>query len=437
MVRRTSNPCQGGGTLKNPQKRRKEKMKKLIAFLAVAGLILSTLLISVPVKANPVTMDYGDVTLSGGLQAGHFDEVWDLTAGDLVLSFTYDANGLVDDFGSAAHAWAALGVRTVGYGDFNPTWMVEGAGVWLATDYDWAANTFDPDPPGSPTLDLDDKLILQKAGGHGEGDYNLPSTPPNSGANHRIWFDRDGVDQWQAQNPLAVDGGTYNTYGRYEIVITLHATGPTTGEAYMTVNGLDQGFETDGNWNTMELSPAGMTFTGDMSKMQVFYGLYGYGATHSVAFKDITVTGCLYREFWVKASGGGEFYDDWAQFKGNHCTIGLIGMSLSAVPQGSTTDYKGSGTFVDHDEKIVISLDVTSGWLTLTGKKEVQFWGIARVKDIDMHDKWIGTFWIGLVDDAYGVTNRFALHVYKDGAEVYKWHGTLLPGSEVTVWFWE
>ena len=36
-----------------------------------------------------------------------------------------------------------------------------------------------------------------------------------------------------------------------------------------------------------------MTFTGDMERMQVFYGLYGDGATHSVAFEDITVEGCL------------------------------------------------------------------------------------------------------------------------------------------------
>lgn len=61
--------------------------------------------------------------------------------------------------------------------DFNPTWMTEGSGVWLATDYDWTVNTFDPDPVGSPTLDLDDKLILQKGGGMDEGYYNLPSTP--------------------------------------------------------------------------------------------------------------------------------------------------------------------------------------------------------------------------------------------------------------------
>jgi hypothetical protein len=62
----------------------------------------------------------------------------------------------------------------------------------------------------------------------------------------------------------------------------------------MTKRSLAQGFETDGNWNTIELTPAGMTFTFPADTcMQVFYGLYGYGATHSVAFKEIRVTGIL------------------------------------------------------------------------------------------------------------------------------------------------
>lgn len=266
-------------------------MKKTLAIGMAALMVLMTFMAVSPTAA--ATKNYGDVTLSGGFQAGHFSDWWNLTAGDMVLSFTYDANGLVDDFGGGAHAWAELGVRSPCYGDFNPTWMVEGAGVWLATDYDWNVDTFDPDPSGSPCLDLDDKLILQKAGGHGEGDYNLPGTPPVPGNNHRIWFDRDGVDQWQAQNPLAVDGGTYNTSGTYDIVITLQALDATSGTAYMTVNGLNQGFETDGNWNTMELSPAGMTFTGDMKHLRVFYGLFGNGATHTVVFEDITVEGNL------------------------------------------------------------------------------------------------------------------------------------------------
>jgi hypothetical protein len=229
------------------------------------------------------TMNYDDVSLSGGFQANHFKDIWDLTAVEkMTLTFTYDAGGLVDDAG--AHAWAEFGVRTCGYEDFNPTWSAEGAGVWLATDYDWTANTFDPDPPGAPTLDLDDKLILQKGGGNGEGGYNLPSAPPVPDNNHRIWWDRDGVDPWQ--NPA-----TANTGGIYQIVITLQATSPTAGTAYMNIRMLDQGFETDGNWNTIELTPAGMSWTGDMKHLQVFYGLYGYGATHSVSFTSISVFG--------------------------------------------------------------------------------------------------------------------------------------------------
>ena len=270
-------------------------MKKYY-FLIILALILGLVLTGCTLLSNigqvPTTgqsgisrngSSYGDVSLSGGFQSGHFPEVWDLTDCDMVISFTYDANGLVDDFGGDAHAWAAFGVREVCKSDFNPP---AGSGVWLATDYDWTVDTFDPDPLGAPIQDLDDKLILQKAGGHGEGDYNLPSIPPNPWANYRVWWDRDGVDPWQNDE-------TANTGGIYNVVITLTATSATTGEAYMKINGLDQGFETDGNWNTIELTPAGMTFSGDMTKMQVFYGLYGYGATHSVAFEDITVDGCL------------------------------------------------------------------------------------------------------------------------------------------------
>jgi hypothetical protein len=259
-------------------------------FLLALAVVLA--LGAMPALASGSTTNYGDITLSGGFQAGHFAEWWDLTEGDMVISFTYDANGLVDDYGGDAHAWAELGVRSPCYGDFNPTWMAEGAGVWFTSDYDWAANTFDPDPPGSPTLDLDDKMGLQKGGGQGEGNYNLPSTPPNPWANHAFWFDRDGVDQWQAQMWGAIDGVTYNTGGTYDIVITLHADDATSGTAYMTVNGEPQGFYVP-NWHPgpADLMPAGMTFTGDMEHLQVFYGLYGDGATHSVVFEDITVEG--------------------------------------------------------------------------------------------------------------------------------------------------
>lgn len=404
------------------------KFKTVILLLAIGLLALGCQNLTQQDGAQDGIPDYsassvslaesgGTVTLSGGFQAGHFSDVWDLTAGDITLSFTYDGNGLSDDTG--AHAWAELGVRSrdtaedfnpyfrhysvfdkgtadlfagrhiyVGYVEFwvsggslyvryvitEPGWSItethlavgeqlsdipqtkkgnpipgrfpkysmveeylyevplsdpapdmlyiaahaelsgkkqgesawagtqqfpganwatyftyrqtayteEGSGVWLATDYDWTPNTFDPDPANAPSLDLDDKLMLQKIGGQGEGAYDLPSVPPAPGNNHRFWWDRDGVDPWQNDE-------TANTGGIYQVVITLHATSAATGTAYMNIRGLDQGFETDGNWNTIELTPAGMTFIGDMQNLVVFYGLYGYGAVHSVTFSDIQV----------------------------------------------------------------------------------------------------------------------------------------------------
>lgn len=261
--------------------------------LTIALFLVLTLIVAVPVNAAPITKLYGTKALSGGFPTGNFPEVWDLTACDLTLSATYDGNGLVDTLGGNAHAWGALGVRAVGYGNFNPTWQAEGAGVWLATDYDWTVNTFAPDPPGSPTQDIDDKLILQKGGGWDESTYNLPSSPTNPWSNYGIWFDRDGVDQWQAAMWGMINGKTYNTNGQYAVVIKLQHTDATSGTAFMTVNTVDQGFYTAWRNDPPQSTPAGMTFTGDLAHMQVFYGMYGYGATHNIQFKDITVTGCL------------------------------------------------------------------------------------------------------------------------------------------------
>jgi len=86
------------------------RIKKCKAGMIAAVLVVLTLFSMLPTAAADTT-SYGTVTLSGGYQAGHFTDVWDLTAGDITLSFTYDGNGLVDDAG--AHAWAELGVRSL------------------------------------------------------------------------------------------------------------------------------------------------------------------------------------------------------------------------------------------------------------------------------------------------------------------------------------
>ena len=124
----------------------------------------------------------------------------------------------------------------------------------------------------------------------------------------------------------------------------------------------------------------------------------------------------------MKASGGGEFIDDWGT--DHRCTIGLTGMSLSAVTEGAWTGYKGSGVFVDHDDKLVVHLDIETGVLTKTSKKEVQFRGTARVKDVELKDKWTGTFYLGL-DSLFTYTKI----VHRSGAGMEHYPRAKLPSG--------
>jgi hypothetical protein len=354
---------------------------KLITTIMIMLFLASIIVIARPVKAD-TTINYGDITLSGGFQAGHFIHVWDLTANDLVISFTVDLTGMVDDYGGGAHAWAELGVRdTTTTIDFNPgEWITGGKGVWLATDYDWIAYTFDPDPPGSPTLDIDDKLILQRGGGADERYYDLPSAPPDPWTNYGIWFDRDGVDPWQATYWGCIDGGTYNTGGTYEVVITLHATSDTSGTAYMTVNGVSQGFWVTGWKNAQpEIYPAGMTFTGDMKHMQVFYGLYGYGAVHTVVFEDITVSGVLRWEALLEDLKAeiGDLPDEDFKRPAADRKAALIDKIDDVIAKIVAGDYKGAIMKLEKDIRPKLDVNAKQSWLVI-GHAEL----LAKIEEV-------------------------------------------------------
>lgn len=399
-------------------------MKKIGMFVLMASIALGFMpfMDSSYSASPPTTFYYGDVPLTGGSQSGNFPQIWDLFACPLDIKVTVDLTGMQDIAG--AHAWSEFGVRQVGSDNFNPA---AGRGVWLATDYDWAVGTFDPDPVGAPTLDMDDKLILQKAGGHGEGDYNLPSTPPAPGNNHRVWFDRDGVDQWQALSPLAVNGGTYNTNGVYEIELSLDGTSATDGNAYMKINTLNQGFEVDGNWNTMELTPAGMTFTGDMAQMQVFYGLYGYGATHGVTFGNIEVTGCLVLEDGM-ATGGGWFIPEWGnqvglENEGGKATFGFV----AKQKLGSSS---GNLEFQYHADGLILK-STSYDWVTVAST-QAMFEGIGEINGVDGYK-----FRVRAVDgDKLGTgIDRFEIRIWTNGGDfdspTYRAEGDLEGGQIV------
>jgi|WetSurMetagenome_2_1015567.scaffolds.fasta_scaffold14845_5 hypothetical protein len=261
-------------------------MRRLTVGFAVIAVFALSMALILPAEGT-IIMSYGNKVLSDSSDAGSFVGVWDLTASNLTIRFTYNATELSDAPG--AHAWGELGAKDASStANFNPD-----TGVWLATDYDATPGTFGPDSPNLG-FDLDDKLLLQKTSTGNESDYDLPSVPPTPENNHRFWFDRDGVNASEASNPLAVDNASYNTHGVYNITIILNATSPTSGKAFMSVNELWQGFETDGNWSTMELTPAGLSFSADMEHMIVFYGFNRTGATNSVAFNNITVEGTLF-----------------------------------------------------------------------------------------------------------------------------------------------
>lgn len=129
-------------------------------------------------------------------------------------------------------------------------------------------------------------------------------------ASYGVWFDRDTVDQWQATYWGAVDGGTYNTGGVYDVKINYHATSATTATMFATINGVQQGFWTDGWKNEQpDFYPAGLSFTSDsLSAMKVFYSQWAASYTGLAKVSGLKVNGTTYGDFAFEPFGGGEFW---------------------------------------------------------------------------------------------------------------------------------
>jgi len=256
-------------------------MKRLVFVVGVMVLLVGLLIPSAALADGSVTKNYGDVTLSQW-QKSNFPEVWDLTDCDLTLSYTIDMSGIA----TAGWVVTEVGLRELCAPNIDPN--LEGG--WMQSNYKFSATN-----PNS--LNNNDMHLLSKHGWLYQ-QYDVDATDPDtlitpywSGANYGFWFDRDGVDEWQAAMWGMVDGDIYNTGGEYEIVINYHAIDDDTGTMWATVNGAQQGLYV-GGWKDAqpEFYPAGRSFEGDMTKMQVFYGRGGGGG--SVELSDITVTGC-------------------------------------------------------------------------------------------------------------------------------------------------
>ena len=207
-------------------------MKKYPAAL-VLGLILYSTFFCQTANAEVKVETFDDLALTGDIY-GVFNEVWDLTECPLQIDFIYDSNGISDDVD--IHALIKMGISD----------KSDNSGVWLLADYSILMNTFDPDTSGIPLWDIDDILLIQKTDGEDQSDYD-PALGQEDSWVYPIYFDRDGVNAYQENNPQCIDGITYNTNGEYQVSLTINAVNDTHGFAYLTINGLTQGYITEAN----------------------------------------------------------------------------------------------------------------------------------------------------------------------------------------------
>jgi len=248
---------------------------------------------------------YPDRKLSPGVGSTHFNDVWDLTACsslrqvtgcDLELRCTVDLSG-VTTAGQDNQMWTEVGLREQGAKDFNPgLYQVQpgGKGVWLLA---WAVD-LQPDPTAFNT---NDNIVIQSSGGLGQGQYDIrdcskpaigPSSKTTAGFGFR--FDRDDADAAHKAHPLAAKSKSYDTGGVYTARLCFRSFSATSGAVCGQVNGLSQGLNVSTKSGTMpDFYPAGVSFAGDMTAMQVFVGFARHNSGAGVVeLRDLRVVGC-------------------------------------------------------------------------------------------------------------------------------------------------
>ena len=228
-------------------------------------------------KCKPVKKNYADITQNGSFWLGAHDR-WDLKKCDLTISYRLDMFGYIPPMGNTA--WSSVGVG-------------EGAWGWMASGAPEAAVT----NPNSQ--DLDDKLNLGAPARYDEASYDatdpesIVSTPiGNPWLNYGVWFDRDGVDPWQALMWGMINGVTYNTGGIYEVAVNYHAltTSLNQGTMFATVNGVQTGFYDTWKDDQPDHYPVGKSISGNLSNLRGLASIWG----ENVNVYDLTFTGCHY-----------------------------------------------------------------------------------------------------------------------------------------------
>jgi hypothetical protein len=312
-------------------------MKRWLVFPLISFVIL----VAAPIQASdPVTKNYGDITANGWFWLDILNERWDLTQCDLTISYTLDMSEYTPPMWNTA--WSSVGFGGGAWG-----WMASGAPAAAETN------------PNSQ--DLDDKLNLGAPDRYDESSYDVTYpdtivTPPigNPWLNYGVWFDRDGVDQWQASYWGMIDGDTYNTGGIYEVVVTFHAISPTQGTMFATVNGVQTGFYDSWRNDAPHHYPVGKSISGDLRNLLAFASVWG----ENVKVYDLTVTGCGAIVIGDCDTGlpdrlyKGKLLSEWIE----ECALGAAnhGKFVSCVAQ-LTNEAKKAGVITGSEKGIIQS----------------------------------------------------------------------------------
>ncbi|MCC6747202.1 MAG: hypothetical protein IT371_06045 [Deltaproteobacteria bacterium] len=246
---------------------------------------------------QPTTQSFGNYTVGPATAPQHFAPLFDLTRCDATLTFTLNLAGLTKAQ-STSTMWLQVGLREEGAADLSPGLAGThpgGKGGWVVA----TLGDLGPDAGPEPVFDIDDHLMLQDTSGGDERHYDArsPSTvtaPFGGNASYGLWFDRDGVDQWQAQDPWTVNGGTYNTAGVYRVQVKYHAVNATSGTMFGQYNGIQTGYY-PGGWHAgqPDIYPAGLSFRGNLRRVQLFVGQVSTaGLGGSATITDLKVQAC-------------------------------------------------------------------------------------------------------------------------------------------------
>lgn len=333
-------------------------MKAKLRLLAVVVLIFVLVYPGLPANAASTltTLYFGEIVLTGGVMNGNFPNVWDLAACDLTLDAKVDLSGVL--YATNAYAQSQLGLRTAGLANYNPD-----DGVWLFTDNS-AANG----------LDLDDKLILQNLTGGDESAY-VPA-----GAVTPVWFDRA------------------DTEGIYNVQLRVHYDAlAAQGEARLSINEVAQ--HLDGT-----AIETGIPFTAaDPAQMQVFYGIDGYGTTHTVKLSDVYISGCLVLETG-QVNGGGAFYPEDTGEEGNVTPGGHATFAFVAKRKDLSSTGNLRFQYVLDDLQLVSD---SYDWVTVSTVQGI-FEGVGQLNGIPGY-----RFRVTAVDgDLFGGVDRFQIRIW-------------------------